>query len=198
MRIETKIQDNSVTTSSRTKKKSTDCSYAYIRSVGRVLHCLQGHVGLWDILNSKQSILLYPSLKATDIVDFPKDAEIRNLILLDGTWPQAKAIYNNTPLLHSIPHVKLMHKYVSHYIIRTQPTDGCLSTLETAIEALTILEDDQCYKNLLLKPLNALCDFQLEHGAVTHQSKEFRKRNQTYPKLIGRRLRQSLDINDDY
>lgn len=65
------------------------------------------HDGLWDILSSKHSVLLYPSKKAIDIVDLPKETELHNLIILDGTWPQAKAIYNNTELLQSMIHVSI-------------------------------------------------------------------------------------------
>jgi len=50
---------------------------------------------------------LYPSKKAIDIVDLPKETELHNLIILDGTWPQAKAIYNNTQLLQSMIHVSI-------------------------------------------------------------------------------------------
>lgn len=63
------------------------------------------HIGLWDILSSKQSVLLYPSPKAIDIVDLPKETDLQNLVIIDGTWPQAKAIYNNTQLLQSMIHV---------------------------------------------------------------------------------------------
>lgn len=50
---------------------------------------------------------MYPSQQAIDIVDLPKDTELHNLVILDGTWPQAKAIYNNTLLLQSMIHVSM-------------------------------------------------------------------------------------------
>lgn len=88
--------------------------------------------------------------------------------------------------------MKLVLGGTSEYIIRTQPTDGCLSTLETAAQALAIIEESQDFIGILLQPLKALCAFQLNYGAVTHQSIEFRTKNNLHPKLIGRRLSKLL------
>uniref|UniRef100_A0A1B6CEN6 tRNA-uridine aminocarboxypropyltransferase n=1 Tax=Clastoptera arizonana TaxID=38151 RepID=A0A1B6CEN6_9HEMI len=128
----------------------------------------QRHEGLDEIFRNPKSILLYPSKDALPIESLPSmldSDEPYNIIVIDGTWPQAKAI---------------------------QPTEGCLSTLETAAEALSFIEDNKLYKDVLLRPLKALCDFQLDHGAVTHQSKEYLLKTQTYPKLIGKRLTKLL------
>lgn len=175
-----------------------------------------------DILNSPNTLLLYPSSQAVDVQNLPKVDENSNirytLVIIDGTWAQAKTIYNKSSALHSLKQVRLLinpfrtflyqlpsvsHPSVfqvklskhqgSEYIIRTQPTEGCLSTLETAAEALSILEDKPSLKTDLLRPLAALCDYQLSYGAVIHESKEYRLKNQTYPKLIGKRLKKLLE-----
>ncbi|KAL2725651.1 tRNA-uridine aminocarboxypropyltransferase 2 isoform X1 [Vespula squamosa] len=166
---------------------------------------LPKHEGLAEILNDKDTILLYPSpgamaLNKLDPVG-TNGQRPYNLVLLDGTWPQAKAIYHASPALYLLRAYKLVGAPASEYVIRTQPTEGCLSTLETGALALSILEGNQQLRNIMLGPLHYLCSritkwmhfrFQLENGAVTHQSKEFLIKQKTYPKLIGRRLAKQL------
>jgi DTW domain-containing protein YfiP len=66
------------------------------------------HEGLEEILESPNSVLVYPSEDAVNIEELPPVSETSdpyNLILIDGTWPQAKAIYHSTPLLHKLRQV---------------------------------------------------------------------------------------------
>lgn len=158
---------------------------------------LPKHEGLVEILNDKNTILLYPSPSAVTLDELTpvrgnNGQRAYNLILLDGTWPQAKAIYHSSPALWNLRACKLVGIPTSEYVIRTQPTEGCLSTLETGAFALSILEGEPELKDKMLGPLHYLCRFQLENGAVTHQSKEFLIKQKAYPKLIGRRLAKQL------
>ncbi|XP_063992022.1 tRNA-uridine aminocarboxypropyltransferase 2 [Diachasmimorpha longicaudata] len=157
------------------------------------------HEGLMEIFNDKNTILLYPTADAVDIVELPKvgidGQEPYNLVLLDGTWPQAKAMYHCSPALHGLKACKLVGVPASEYVIRTQPTEGCLSTLESGALSLTILERKEWLKDAMCGPLRYLCKFQLDNGAVTHQSKEYLIKQKTYPKLIGKRLAKQLRMN---
>ncbi|KAK6628848.1 hypothetical protein RUM43_002664 [Polyplax serrata] len=150
---------------------------------------------LYKLLSNPRTLLLYPSPNAVDIQNIRKvgdDEEPYNIVLIDGTWPQAKAMFNNSPILHNLKQVKLVVGGNSEYIIRTQPTEGCLSTLETAARALSFLENNKELKDKLLQPLHVLCKYQLAHGAVVHHSKEYLIKNHIYPKRVGQRLNRIL------
>ena len=110
-----------------------------------------------------------------------------NLILLDGTWPQALGLYQKNSFLHSCRSVVLtmtdsLKRFYpgddqddkdmkSRYVIRTQPTENSLSTVETAALCIAILENRKDVVETFLKPLEALCRFQLDNGAVSHDCK---------------------------
>ena len=81
-------------------------------------------------------------------------------------------MYKANSYLSELTHLSIDIKQTSKYVIRTQPTDNCLSTIEAVAFCLEQLEGDQDIPGVLLSPLKALCDHQLDHGAKTHVSKE--------------------------
>lgn len=104
---------------------------------------------------------------ATPIESIPKDKSY-NIVIIDGTWSQARSIYHNSELLQNLRKVELKSDSPSNYVIRTQPTEVSLSTVETAAVALSFLEEEASIYNSLTAPLKALCQFQLQYGAVSH------------------------------
>lgn len=95
------------------------------------------------------SVLLFPSEKAVDITEV--DFEIKNLIVLDGTWAKARRVYSENPWLNFLPHVKLKVDKMSLYReVRREPKDGYLSTIESIVHCLKALgENHEGLDNLL-------------------------------------------------
>jgi len=63
------------------------------------------------------------------------------VILIDGTWAQASGIYYTNYDLHKLKQIKIDPDFTSAYIIRTQPRECFLSTLETVSLILSIIEN---------------------------------------------------------
>lgn len=138
---------------------------------------------LHAICKRKDTLCLYPSIDAVDISEFGVESGAvesdsgaecrgRHLVVIDGTWKQARQMYFNNKFLHSLTKVRITGDWKSAYVIRTQPTNDSLSTLEATAIAIAQLERLPHLIDVVRRPLKALCDVQLGHGAVFHHSKE--------------------------
>lgn len=73
--------------------------------------------------------ILYPSKDATDCKEVNLD-ENSTVIVIDGTWIEARKIMFRNPYLKSLPKLTFKEPIRSQYRIRRQPKEHCLSTLE--------------------------------------------------------------------
>lgn len=90
-------------------------------------------------------VLLYPGEKARNLSRGELSAvELgeRQLVvfLLDATWPLARKMLRLNPSLQRLPRIMFTPTAPSRYIIKQQPQEGCLSTLEAVHELLLALE----------------------------------------------------------
>jgi len=86
-----------------------------------------------SLINQPNTFLLYPGKGAIclDNLCCMKDGqesagEAMTLVLLDGSWREAKAILRNSPLLQTLPRLTLKDGEPSEYVVRSQPALGGL------------------------------------------------------------------------
>uniref|UniRef100_A0A7M4FDG6 tRNA-uridine aminocarboxypropyltransferase n=1 Tax=Crocodylus porosus TaxID=8502 RepID=A0A7M4FDG6_CROPO len=165
------------------------------------------------VCRNSNTLILYPGAEAANLEEMalhPSGPSV--IIIIDGTWSQAKDIFYKNSLFRlpkqdrmqnsqcsesprssrapfSTSPVQLETNISSQYVIRTQPTNRCLSTLECAATALAIMEKNDAIQETILRPLQALCSFQLQHGAQIHHSKEHLLKNGLYDKPMPKNKR---------
>lgn len=106
----------------------------------------------YELEVSPGSVLLFPSENAVGVDDLKAMYfEVKNLIVLDGTWSKAKRMYKENPWLKLLPHLKLDLDKMSLYgEVRHQPKAGYLSTIESIVYTLMALGDNTEGLNNLL------------------------------------------------
>jgi len=106
-------------------------------------------------------VLLYPGKEAVNLTDsevgnesgqkaksndpmeeLRRTLERKRLVVfvLDATWGGARKLLRVSPCLQRLPRVMFTPSAPSRYVIKQQPQDGCLSTLEAVHELLLVLE----------------------------------------------------------
>lgn len=108
--------------------------------------------------------LLFPSEGAGDPAHLQRPPS--TLVVIDGTWPQAKKLLKLNPALLQLPRVGLRPRRPSNYRIRREPAEHCLSTVEAVAEVLTHLEGDEARFKPMLRAFDRMVDRQLEGRAT--------------------------------
>lgn len=126
-------------------------------------------------------VLLYPGRDALNLSDRLKgdpqlaalssQLQSRRLVvfLLDATWGGARKLLRLSPSLQRLPRIMFTPTTPSRYIIKQQPQEGCLSTLEAVHELLLVLErsglDRYPEAGQLIALFHRMQDFQMKCAA---------------------------------
>lgn len=114
--------------------------------------------------------VLFPGPGALRVEQLPRDRAV-TLVVLDGTWWQARKLLRLNPALAALPRVGFRPQQPSAYVIRKEPADFCVSTIEALAEVLTVLEPEGGRFERLLDPFHAMVERQMWFQAEVRSSR---------------------------
>ncbi|HEY4223682.1 MAG TPA: tRNA-uridine aminocarboxypropyltransferase [Myxococcota bacterium] len=119
---------------------------------------------LADVLADPSAAVLFPSDDAKPLADWLRDPP-RTLVVVDGTWSQARKVLRMSPRLGALPRVSFTPSAPGNYRIRKEPSEECLATVEAVAAVLGALEGDVEGYRALLRPFTAMVDRQVDAAA---------------------------------
>ena len=101
------------------------------------------HEAINTIINDPLNICytLYPHERSINLNKEPIGEEKRNTVifLIDSTWPCSRAILRESPNIDALQKVSFTHTEISKFIFKEQPKEYCLSTMESTLCVLNLL-----------------------------------------------------------
>ena len=126
-----------------------------------------------DVCVPDGTALLFPSADARPLASLAAHERPKALLVLDGTWSTAGKLFHDNPWMHQLPRVSLQPLTPGNYRIRKEPREECLSTIESIVMALGILDgtdgNDAGMREvegltLLLQAFTRMIDTQIVHA----------------------------------
>ncbi len=134
---------------------------------------------------ARPAVLLYPGPGAIDVVEHPPSGPV-TLIVVDGTWWQARKLVRSNPELARLPRYAFTPPSPSEYRIRKEPHETYVSTIEALVHVLGALERDPARFQALLVPFRAMIDAQIAHERERSRARVRHKKKT--PRPIGARV----------
>jgi DTW domain-containing protein YfiP len=139
--------------------------------------------------------LLFPGPRAIDLAEAKLDGPI-TLVVVDGTWWQARKLLKRNPRLAALPQIRFTPPAPSNYRIRREPSDDCVATVEAIAHVLGALEGDPERFRGLLRPFEAMIDTQIHYAThvrgarqrhALHRARKLRRPKEREPSLLQKR-----------
>ena len=131
------------------------------------------HEKINAILNDEKNTcyVLYPSTSSINLNTQTIATENKEtvLFLIDATWPCSRAMLRSSPNLDSLAKASFTHTKNSDFIFKEQPNSHCLSTMESTLCVLELLNahEIECLhtKDLenFLTPFKEMVAYQLSY-----------------------------------
>ena len=127
------------------------------------------HKEINEIISACESFVLYPSEDAINIskenLEVKKDIAI---FIIDSTWSCSIKMLRESKNLQNLKHISFDATKLSQFKIKEQPEDYCLSTIESTLSVLEILNNSK-FENIdtndldnFLNPFEKMVDYQLK------------------------------------
>ncbi len=98
------------------------------------------HKRINEIIDSYESYILYPSKDAINISkELPKSQKEMAIFLIDSTWNCSLKMIRESKNLQALKHMSFNAVKLSEFEIKKQPSDFCLSTIESVLSVLELL-----------------------------------------------------------
>lgn len=124
------------------------------------------------LLNDENNncFVLYPDKNSIKLnhQSIQKESKNNIIFIIDSTWPCSNKILAVSKNLSSLPKVSFEHNKASAYKIKTQPNKYCLSTIESTLCILELLNHhkiETISQNALdnfLQPFEKMVDYQID------------------------------------
>ena len=129
------------------------------------------HTAINRIINdpSNTCYTLYPNERSINLNKASIAEEQKNTVifLIDSTWPCSRAILTASPNIDTLPKVSFTHTEVSKFTFKEQPKEYCLSTMESTLCVLKLLNTHQMEEienkklDQFLLPFEKMVEYQL-------------------------------------
>ncbi|MGC4000273.1 MAG: tRNA-uridine aminocarboxypropyltransferase [Anaeromyxobacter sp.] len=119
------------------------------------------HPRVRELAAAQGTALLFPGEGALDPAALQGRAP-STVIVVDGTWQQARKLIRLNPFLQALPRIGLAPARPSNYRIRAEPSAECVSTIEAVVHLLGALEGRPERFLPILEVFDRMVDLQLE------------------------------------